>query len=186
MFALLVVGAAGSALNGLLQGLTVIRRGAAAAFVPTLVLNLLAGLVTLGLWGPQPLLLVTAVWALTQIIPPLVLVASRPELRRTFRDTGTTAEADSDHFAATGIVNAASVPIAYVFRERWAAPEFVRSYFGFGIVRFTEIGYQILYMVLASTPHRVNRLVMRLPPEAHRFRVVALMYFSPVLGVVSR
>ncbi len=183
---LMVAGAAGSALNGLLQGLTVTTRGGAAAFLPGLVLNLLACVATLGLWGHQPMLLVTAVWAVPQIAAPLALLVSRPELRRTFRNTGARAAADGDHFAAIGIVNAASVPIAYVFRERWAAAQSAsEAAIGFGIVRFTEIGYQVLYMVLASTPHLVNRFVMRFGSGTHRVRVVAVMTPLAVLGVIS-
>jgi hypothetical protein len=186
VLAFMVLGAAGSALNGLLQGLTVMTRGASAAFLPTLVLNLLACLVTLGLWGRQPLLLVAAVWALPQIAAPLVLVVLRPELRRTLRDPGTAGEADTDHFAATGIVNAASVPIAYVFRERWAAAQkSSEAAVGFLIVRFTEIGYQILYMVLASTPHTVNRFVTWLSSGARRLRLVLLAIPLTGLGMSS-
>ena len=186
VLALMVLGAAGSALNGLLQGLTVITKGAAAAFLPTLVLNLLACLVTFGVWGRQPMLLVIAIWALPQIIPPLALIALRPELRRTLRDTGTAAKADTDHFAATGIVNAASVPIAYLFRERWAAAQSSsEAALGFLIVRVTEIGYQILYMLLASTPHTVNRFVMRLSSGGHRLRLVLLTIPLTALGASS-
>lgn len=184
VLALMVVGAAGSALNGLLQGLTVITRGAAAAFLPTLVLNLVACLVTIGLWGPQPILLVTALWAFPQVAAPLVLVASRPELRRTLRGTTTTAKADTDHFAATGIANAAAVTAAYAFRERWAAAQQSSdTAVGFFIVRCTDIGYQILYMLLATTPHIVNRFVMRLSSSgAHGFRIVLLAIPLAVVG----
>jgi hypothetical protein len=186
VFAFMVLGAAGSALNGLLQGLTVTTVGAAAAFLPMLVLNLFACLVTLGLWGHQPMLMVTAVWAFPQIAAPVALIALRSELRPSFRVTDATAETDSNHFAATGIVNAASIPIAYVFRERWAAAQnSSEAAVGFGVVRFTEIGYQILYMLLASTPHLVNRFVIRLSSGAHRFRVVLVMVPLAALGAIS-
>jgi hypothetical protein len=183
---LMVVGAMGSALNGWLQGLTAVTTGVSAAFLPTLLVSSVACLLTIGVWGSRPLLLVAALWAIPQILTPCVLLATRPELRRNFRGRRSTGHSDTDYFAATGAVNVASVAVAYAFRERWSAAQAPPdAATGFLVVRFTEIGYQVLYMLLASTPLSVVRVVERVSAAARGLGLVLLALPFTLLGAVS-
>lgn len=180
LLAMLVTGAAGSALTGFLQGVVVIRHGGLAAFLPTILVSIPGVVGILALWRPQPLVVVVAIWVLPQILNSVVLMAAVPSARRVFRRAGEGQSSERSFFAATGAANAASVAVGYAFRDRWAATQSEgQAELGFFVVRITELVYQVLYMGAASMPATVNRVVSsRL--ETTRGRVQFL-----VIGLVS-
>jgi hypothetical protein len=159
ILSVLVAGAAGAALNGFLQGVTVVRRGGTAAFLPALGITMAACAIVISLWRPQGALTVALVWGVPQLLSPAALLLTVPDVRRFVRRGPGAALADSSYFAATGLANASSIGIAYAFRERWAAARpSEQAATGFLVVRVSELLYQVVYMGAASLPRTLNRL----------------------------
>lgn len=162
LVAMLVAGAASSALAGFLQGVTVVRDGGLAAFLPSVLISAAAAGGLVALWRSQPILAVVAAWSGPQILTCLVLFVTVPSARQVFRRVGPTGRDERSLFAATGAVNAGSVGVAYAFRERWApAQPDSQAELGFLVVRVTELVYQVLYMAAASVPRWVDWTVRR-------------------------
>ncbi|QKE85634.1 hypothetical protein [Arthrobacter sp. NEB 688] len=163
VIAALSLGSAGASLSGLLQGIIVVRRGGAAAFAPVVVLTTIA-IAAMGLaWGQDSPLALTLLWVAPQVLGPVLLV----RVLRRLDSTGGSASVgpgtkDESQFARVGVLNASSVAVAYQFREVWAAGQGDGAASGsFGVLRVTELAYQVAYMALASQPRRLTGLVTR-------------------------
>lgn len=185
--ALVVIGAASAAFTALLQGL-VVGSGAspARAFGPVLGVTTLASAVTVASMDVDSLVWFVCLWTAPQLLTSVVLLASSRWLRQLVSaDRGRSPEAGSA-FALTGVLNGASVGLAYQFRERWTVhhPEFAVSQ-SFFIVRVTELVYQVLYMASASAPRQVEALSDHLlSTRLRRLLVLALGVGFSALGLV--
>lgn len=183
---LMTVGAVASAANGMLQGVAVVLRGGGATFLPTLIVSLAGCVAIAALWNARSIVVAAALWSLPQLITPLVLWAAQPSLRVRLRRSRHVTKVGQDHFAATGAVNAASVAAAYGLRERWSVHQPDQTVATtFFVVRLTEIGYQILYMVAASMPRVTGRLLSRLGGRRPIARLGALALVLALIGSSS-
>jgi hypothetical protein len=156
----MVLGGVMAAVGSLIQGVAVVADGPARAFGPVLAVCVIAlGVIALG-WGPQGLVVVVLGWAFFQSAAALVILAASPAARsavghlRPWRGRG----AASDHFASVGVLNGASVAVAYGYREVWAAGQSSEvAANSFLLLRWTELAYQLAYTGLASLPGLVRR-----------------------------
>lgn len=167
----MMVGAAASALNGLLQGIATVSVGGAASFLPTMWTSLSGcGLMALT-WRSQSPVFVAGLWGGVQLLAPLTLLATRRELVTLILARPRNGRPDASYFAVTGLVNCGSVVVAYWFRDRWS----VRAVGSdtpttFMIARIAELFYQMLYVGAASLPTHIDRIVSsRLRQAKSRF-----------------
>lgn len=157
----LALGSAGASLSGLLQGAVVVRRGGARAFAPMILITAAAIIAIGAAWGVRSPLVLTLLWVAPQVLAPLMLLPAVRELRTPKSSVvHDPALKDESQFARVGVLNASSVAAAYQYREVWATDQADRAVSNsFGVLRVTELVYQIIYMALASQPRLLHRLV---------------------------
>ena len=176
-----VMGAGAAAMNGLLQGILTVRRGRLTAFAPTVVVNLCTVVVMVLAWNSIGVLGASGLWIATQLGSPLVLWCGW----RRWIFGGARRTSSAGGFAAIGILKAGSVGAGYVYRERWAGGQAVESVAtGFAIQRITELGYQVIYMLVASAPATFERLfTSRLRTRPFRRGLLGAGVLSSILGI---
>lgn len=188
--ALFVVGAACAAAGALLQGMIMGSTGNAIhAFSPVVAVSFVASGISVASAGSSDVMWFATLWVIPQVATPVVLIAGSKSLRVAVFGRQDSMGAGQHHFAATGLVNATSVGIAFQFRERWASfrtgSEVEQSFL---IVRFSDLAYQVAYMAAASVPWRLRNvtdiLLASRPRRAASLVVVSLatlVTFTPIV-----
>ena len=156
---LMVLGAAATASNAFLQGLLVGGGATGAAFWPVLVTSALAVVVGLVFNQDVTIVTLTLIWIVPQVVSPVLLATTSQLVLHQLAQAVEAPRARGNYFGATGGVNASSVGVAFVFRERWAASlGSQEAATTFTLVRLTEIAYQLAAMVLSSLPRYTRAL----------------------------